>query len=218
MSRQPALTYIKKIGKPVFTTFEISVLSGKSLSVVTQSLNYLAKNGLILKVYRGVWADTGNASLSPYAAIPYLFNRRRAYVSFLSALHLHGIIEQIPQVITLASTAHTRTVRTKLGVFSLHKLSPKLFRGFDWYRGGSVFLIAQPEKALVDSLYLSACKKKQFGYFPELHFANSFSFKKAKEFAVSIQNSKVRLYVLKKLEALIPHNYSPNHAPKKTLS
>ena len=176
MSRHPILTYIKKLGKPVFTTFEISALSGKSLSVVTQSLNHLARNGLVLKVCRGVWAEAGNASLNPYAAIPYLFNRQRAYVSFLSALHLYGIIEQIPQAITLASTVHTRTIRTKLGIFSVHRLSPKFFKGFDWYKGEGSFLIAQPEKALVDSLYLSACKKKQFGYFPELHFSKSFSF------------------------------------------
>jgi len=194
--------YIKKLKKPVFTTFEVSALSGKSLSVVTQSLNHLAKIGLVLKVYRGVWAEAGNESLSPYAAIPYLFSRQRAYVSFLSALHLHGIIEQIPQTITLASTVHTKTIHTKLGVFSVHRISPKFFKGFDWYKGENGFLIACPEKALVDSLYLSAHRKKQFVHFPELHFSKSFGFKKAREFVNSIPNSKIRPYVLKKLETL----------------
>ncbi len=209
MSRKLVLTYIKKLGKPLFTTFEVSSLSGKSSSVVTQSLNHLANNGLVFKVCRGVWAEVGNVSLSPYAVIPYLFTRQRAYVSFLSALHLHGIIEQIPQIITLASTVHTRTIRTKLGVFSVHRVSPKFFKGFGWYKGEGSFLIAQPEKALVDSLYLSACKKKQFGYFPELHFPKPFSFKKVREFAKSIPSSKIRLHVLKKLEALIPTKSRP---------
>ena len=204
MSREPILTYIKKLRKPLFTTFELSSLSGKSSSVVTQSLNHLEKNGLVLKVYSGIWAEAGNVSLSPYTAIPYLFIRQRAYVSFLSALHLYGIIEQIPQVITLASTVHTRTIHTKLGVFSVHRLSPKFFSGFGWYKGEGSFLIAQPEKALIDSLYLSACKKKQFGHFPELRFPKTFSFKKAKDFARSIPNSNIRSYVLKKLKALVP--------------
>jgi len=203
MSRQPILTYLRKSEKPIFTTSEISALSGKSLSTVTQSLNHLSRNGLVLRVYRGVWVEVGSASLSPYAAIPYLFNRQRAYVSFLSALHLYGIIEQIPQVIHLASTIHTRTIRTKLGVFSLHRLSPKFFRGFDWYKGQGSFLIASPEKALVDSLYLSACKKKQFGHFPELHFPNSFSFSKVNEFAESIPSNNIRSYVSKKIGALL---------------
>ena len=204
MSREPILTYIRKLRRPLFTTFELSSLSGKSSSVVTQSLNHLEKNGLVLKVCRGIWAEAGNVSLSPYAAIPYLFTRQRAYVSFLSALHLYGIIEQIPQVTMLASTVHTRIIHTKLGVFSVHKLSPKFFSGFGWYKGEGSFLIAQAEKALVDSLYLSACKKKQFGYFPELHFPRSFSFKKAGDFAKSIPNSNIRSHVLKKLKALIP--------------
>jgi len=202
MGRQPISIYIKKLNKPVFTTFEVSVLSGKSPSVVTQSLNHLAEIGLLLKIYRGVWAEAGNELLSPYAAIPYLFSRQRAYVSFLSALHLHGIIEQIPQAITLASTVHTKTIRTRLGVFSVHRISPRFFKGFDWYRREKSFLIACPEKALVDSLYLSACKKKQFAYFPELHFTKSFDFRKAVGFVNSIPNGKIRLHVLKKLEAL----------------
>lgn len=204
MNRESLLTYIRKLKKPVFTTFEISVLSGKTPSVVTQSLNHLVKNGLVLKIYRGVWAEADSESLSPYAAIPYLFIHQRAYVSFLSALHLYGIIEQIPQTITLASTAHTRTIRTKLGVFSLHRLSPKFFKGFDWYSGEGSFLIAYPEKALVDCLYLSACKKKQFGYFPEQRFPKDFSFKTARAFARAIPNSKIRLHVLTKLKSLKP--------------
>jgi len=91
--------------------------------------------------------------------VPFLFPKQRAYVSFISALHLHGMLEQIPQIITLASTVHTRTIRTKLGVFYVHKVSPALFGGFVWYKEKGNFLIAKPEKALIDALYLSACKK-----------------------------------------------------------
>jgi hypothetical protein len=86
----------------------------------------------------------------------------------------------------------------------VHKLSPKFFSGFGWYKGEGSFLIAQPEKALIDSLYLSACKKKQFGHFPELHFPKTFSFKKARDFARFIPNSNIRSYVLNKLKALVP--------------
>ncbi len=202
MSNPILLTYIKQIGRPVFTTREIATVSGKSSSVVTQSLGHLKKHGLLLKVCRGVWAETGHPSLSPYAVIPFLSFRHRAYVSFLSALHLHGVMEQIPQVIMLASTAHTRTLRTKLGTFAVHRISPKLFKGFDWYGSQESFLIACPEKALVDSLYLSACKKKQFGNFPELSLKRPFSFKKAYAFAGEIPNGKVRSFVLKRLREL----------------
>lgn len=198
MSRESILIFIKKLHRPVFTTHELSSLSGKSLSVTTQALNFLQKQGLLFKIYRGIWAETGNERLSPYIVVPFLLPRHRAYVSFISALHLYGIIEQIPQVITLASTAHTRTIRTKTGTFSIHRIAPSFFDGFAWYKGPGSFLIAEPEKALIDCLYLSACKKKQFSYFPELHFPKNFSFKKAGEWVKKIPNSKIRLSAQRK--------------------
>jgi len=154
--------------------------------------------------------------LSPYSIIPFLFPRYRAYVSFISALHLYDIIEQIPQTITLASTSHSKTIVTKLGTFSVHQIVPSFFTGFDWYKNNGDFLIAEPEKALVDCLYLSACKKKQFSYFLELHFPKSFSFKKAKEWVKKIPNSKASIFALKKLRdiqkqaALEPKVIAPN--------
>ncbi len=200
MNKQPVLFFVKNLNRSVFTTNEVALVSGKSLSVVTQSLNTLQKQGLVLKIYRGIWAQTGAKDISPYNVIPFLFSRHRAYVSFISALHLYGIIEQIPQVITLASTAHTRVIHTGIGVFSVHRIMPEFFEGFNWYRGTESFLIAEPEKALVDSLYLSACRKNQFGHFPELHFPKTFSFKKAKNWVERIPNSSIAAAVQKKLK------------------
>ena len=200
------LSAVRGIKPQVFTTREASFVSGKSPSAATQSLNYLAREGVIFKIYRGVWAQERPEALAPYAVIPYLFPTHRAYVSFISALHLHGIIEQIPQVITLASTAHGRTIRTAVGVFHAHRIAPSFFSGFVWYKGSGSFLIAEPEKALVDSLYLSAYRSKRFGNFPELHFPDGFSFKKVREWANKIPSQRARVYVKKRLETLISGN------------
>lgn len=196
------MVFIRRLGRPVFTSHELVTISGKSASTIAQSLKRLAQQGLLTKIYRGVWAEAAPRPLSPFEVIPHLFPRQRVYVSFISALHLHGIVEQIPQVITLASTSHSNTIRTKAGVFSVHQIAPAFFNGFDWYKGDGSFLIAEPEKALIDSLYLSSRKKKQFGHFPELHFPQEFSFKKAAQWVKRIPEEKIRLYVLKRLEAL----------------
>ncbi len=195
-------SYIRRLGRGVFTTHELHAISGKSLSAVTQALNYLVRQDLIFKVYRGVWAEAGTGGVSPYSVIPFLFPRHRAYVSFVSALHLHGIIEQIPHIITLASVSHAATLRTTVGTFNVHQVAPSFFTGFDWYEGTGTFLIAEPEKALVDSLYLSACKKRRFGHFPELRFPRSFSFKKAEGWVKTISNAMIRTSVQNKLAAL----------------
>lgn len=194
---------IKRLGCPVFTTHELVMTSGKSTSTIVQSLNRLVDQGLLIKIYRGIWTEAGNRKVSAFKIIPCLFPRQRVYVSFISALHLHGILEQIPQVVTLASTAHTSTIRTKMGVFEVHQIDPAIFDGFDWYKEEGSFLIAEPEKALIDSLYLSSRKKNQFGYFPELHFSSEFSFKKAAQWVRRIPEEKIRLNVLKKMKAII---------------
>lgn len=202
MSKHSIMSFIRKLDRPVFTTHELSALSGKSLSTVTQSLNYLRKVGLILKIYRGIWAEAKYQQLSPYTVVPFLLPSHRAYVSFISALHLHGIIEQIPQEITLASTCHSKRVTTGIGAFSIHRITPLFFKGFGWYKGTGSFLIAEPEKALVDSFYISACRKKQFGFFPELHFPKSFSMRKVKDWVKKIPDVKIRSYVLKKANSI----------------
>lgn len=202
MSKYPILPFIKQLNKPVFTTSELSFLSTKSLSVTTQALNNLAKNGVITKIHRGVWSGLSGELISPYAVIPSLFRTQRVYVSFISALHLYGVIEQIPQVVTLASTGHTRVIKTNVGVYSIHKINSVFFDGFDWYKGNGNFLIAYPEKALVDSLYLSVYKKRQFRHFPELHFSANFSFKKAEEWIDKIPNLKIKHNIFVKLDVL----------------
>ena len=202
MTKQSILVYAKQLKRPIFTTRELAMLSGSSLSNTIQILNNLKKKGLIFKIARGIWAETGNEHLSPYSVIPFLLPRQLAYVSFINALHLYGIIEQIPQVINLASTTHTKKIVTKIGTFIIHQISPLLFDGFDWYRGTGNFLIAEPEKALFDSLYISARKKKQFRYFPELYFPKSFSFKKVKKWVNKIPDIKIRSYVKKQLTSI----------------
>lgn len=199
MKKQSILSFIKKINRPIFTTAELSAVSGKSLSTTIQALNYLQKQGVVLKIYRGIWAELTHKPLSSYGVIPFLFPHNRAYVSFISALHLYDIIEQIPQVITLASTMHTKTITTKLGTFFIHQITPSFFDGFGWYKNKGDFLIAEPEKALIDCLYLAGYKKKQFASFPELHFPKSFSFRKAKKWVKKIPNSKIRVFAQQKL-------------------
>lgn len=197
--KKSVLSCIKSLDRRIFTTAELSALSGKSLSATTQALNRLQKQGAVLKICRGIWAEKTNKPVSPYSVIPFLLPRHRAYVSFISALHLYEIIEQIPQVITLASTGHTKTIVTTLATFSVHRIAPSFFDGFMWYKNTGDFLIAEQEKALVDCLYLAGYKKKQFANFPELYFPKSFSFKKAEAWVKGIPNPRIRTYVKDRL-------------------
>jgi predicted transcriptional regulator of viral defense system len=201
MSAKTLMAFIKELNKSVFTTAELVAVSGKSASVVSQGLNFLQSQGLTFKVYHGIWSE-GKTPPDPYSVIKYLFPKQRVYVSFTSALHLHSIIEQIPQTITLASVAHTRKIKTAAGVFFIHHIEPSFFFGFDWKSDELDFLLAEPEKAMADCLYISAHKKNQFSAFPELHFPKKFSFDKIESYLKKIKNENVVVYALKRLEKI----------------
>ena len=202
MSREPILKYVKMLKRAAFTTREVYAVSGKSLSGVVQGLNNLRRHGVIVKISRGVWAEQQTDPIGPFRIIPYLPAGHRTYLSFISALHLHGIIEQVPQIIPCASVAHTRVMKTTVGTFSLHRIAPDFFFGFDWYKQTGDFLIATPEKALLDCLYLSGRKGNQFKYFPELHFPPSFSFPKTRRWARLIKDPRLRKFVTGRLEEI----------------
>jgi len=203
MSDLDMMMAVRAMRRPAFLTGELAVGSGRSASATVQALSRLERAGLVLKVCRGVWADSANGALSPYSVIPYLFPRNRAYVSFISALHLYGIIEQIPQVITLAAAIHTKTIRTRVGTFFVHQIAPTFFKGFDWYKKEGSFLIAEPEKALIDCLYVSVRRKNQFSHFPELRFSPKFSFSKARGWAGKVPDSNTKKHVLARLEEIL---------------
>jgi predicted transcriptional regulator of viral defense system len=194
---------IQEIDRPVFTTREIATMAGTSLSSASQALSRMQKERLVTRAARGIWCQTADPRFTPFLLVPYLSGGHQAYVSFFSALHLHGLIGQIPQVVYAATTAHTRRRQTPLGMFSYHRIDPRFFSGFDWYCGGRSFLIAGPEKALVDCLYLSSRKGRRFGRFPEIELGARFSKRRAREWVKKIPYQKIRGHVQEKLSALL---------------
>jgi len=127
--------------QPVFTTADVIKTTGGSPVWATQSLSALAKEGLIAKVRRGLWALPGHADFSPYAIIPQLLRATKGektdvcgYVSLLSALNLHGMIDQAPHVIQIVAERIRPTVRTPFGTYQFHRLDPALIGGYGPYR------------------------------------------------------------------------------------
>ena len=202
MAKKTLIAHIAGLGRPVFSARELSAVSGRSPSTVSQGLAFLRGQGLVVKVAHGIWA-AGGSMPGPYAVIGHILLRQRAYVSFTSALHLHGIIEQIPQSVTLASVAHSGKIKTGAGTFIVHRLSPSFFSGFGWREGAGGFLLAEHEKALVDCLYISAFRKRQFSHFPELRFPAGFSFKKAYGWVDAIKSRKTSAHARRRLALIM---------------
>ena len=158
-------------GLVVFTTRDFAQLAGISLAAASKRLTRLAAaNASLVQLTRGAWANRAHPHFNVLACVPVLLGSEQGYVSFLSALHLHGAIAQIPASVQVATTGHGRTVRTPVGTFELFQLKPEMLQGgVVWSDTPKPYRIATVEKALLDTFYIATRKKRRFAGLPELH-------------------------------------------------
>jgi len=88
----------------------------------------------------------------------YIANRiyRPSYLSLHTALSFHGLIPESIVQTTSVSTMKTARFKNDFGSFSYKKIKNELFFGYTQleFTKDKTFLIALPEKALLDLLYL----------------------------------------------------------------
>lgn len=158
----------------IFTTREFANQGGLSISAAAQRLSRLLEKDLLVRVTKGVWANTRHPYFHPLSCVPYLLGKEQGYVSFLTALHLHAVISQIPPAIQVATTGRGRVLVSPVGRFEFFQIKPEFMtEGTDWSDTTLPYLIATSEKALIDTLYLSTRKNRRFSRLPELDLGSS---------------------------------------------
>lgn len=197
MKAADAYADLRRFGKPVLTSADAAVRLRVSLSAASRILAGLAKAGLVLRLRRGTWSF--DSRIDPLALPEYLTAPHPAYVSFQSALYLHGMISQIPRVTYIASLGRTRRVETAIGTYSIHRLPPELFGGFTTV-GTPPLHLASPEKALVDLFYLANVRSRLFARLPELELPHQFRLREARRWIAAIPASYKRTMVRKRLD------------------
>lgn len=167
-------------------------------------LKRLSKKQLLASVTKGLWANTAHPYFIPLAVVPFLLGQEQGYVSFLTALHLHGLMSQIPSAFQIATTGTTREVSTPFGTFEFHKLCPQMMRSeVYWSERHPRFRIASAEKALLDTLYLSTRKGKRFEFLPEVDLApRLFNRKHFRALLLTIPYAPIRKAIEKRFENL----------------
>ena len=166
-----ALGRLRSFGKTIVTTSDVALYLGQTGTAASWTLARLAKARLVRPLRHGLWSL--DYDVDPLLLPDYLTAPLPAYVSFQSALSLHGMISQIPHVIYVASLAPTHRIQTTVGVYSIHRLAPSFFGGFETSEKG--VRPARPEKALLDTLYLGPSKSRLFARLPEIELPRSFS-------------------------------------------
>jgi hypothetical protein len=120
------------------------------------------------------------------------------------------MVSQVPEVIYVASLAQTRRVRTTLGAFSIHRLAPTFFGGYETLKESGVRL-ATPEKALLDTLYLGPTRSRMFAHLPEVEIPKGFDKRKAQDWVSRIPLGPRRASVEQRLDRLL----KPHRRPSK---
>lgn len=186
---------------PVFTTSEVAELGDMDSRNVSRDLSKLAEKGSVTRVRRGLWAVSGHPDFSPYMVVPHLFEDEDAgYVSFFTALNQHGMIEQIPQLIEVATRINKKSVETPFGTYEFHQLQERLFGGWEPADRRWSYLLATPEKAVFDAMYISARKGRQFARFPELVLPDDFSESTLSDWMNRLESARLRSAVRNRWE------------------
>jgi predicted transcriptional regulator of viral defense system len=184
-----------RLDRPIVTTREAASRWGTAQRAAGQRLRTMEEAGLVRRLRRGLWAL--DPEIEPFAVPPYLTAPLPAYVSFWSALSKHGLIEQIPRRIAVASLARPRQIPTSVGAYDVHHLAPPLFTGYEGSdRSGYV---ATAEKALFDTVYVRAASGSR-AYFSELSLPSGFDRAQLATWTDLIDSARLRTLVSRHLE------------------
>lgn len=202
MKGPEALATLRRMERPFFSTAEAARILNVSSESATQLLRRLAEENLVTNIRQGRWA----LSFKPYplAYAGWVTSPLPSYVSLYTALHQHGLIEQIPSTIYVVSLAKSQSIDTKIGSYSVHQIAPPLFGG---YVDAGGFLRATPEKALFDTLYLSRARSGQFAGLTEVELPKGFKPKEVLSWAKRIEDPAARTRVEAQIAQFLTRNF-----------
>ena len=155
------------IKTPIFSKNDIVLAGGK---IYDYQLTRWVKKGYLLKIKNGIYIfkrDYEKIKGEEIAAAIY----QPSYLSLESALSAYGLIPEIVYSYVSVTGKTNRTFDNKFGHFIYRHLKTELFWGYREVRTSSgQYLIAEPEKAILDYLYLNLSKINSESDFENLRF------------------------------------------------
>ncbi len=153
---------IKLLHKKGIVFFDIidakKIFKTRKEKTLYELLRRLEKSGVISRIQKGkyLFSLTG---YNDFELANFLVNP--SYVSLESALSFYGILPQFPYTITSVTTLKTKKIIYQEKEFEFCHLEKKYF--FDFIKKDK-FLIATPEKALIDELYFVSKKLRKIHF------------------------------------------------------
>jgi len=154
MERYNLAIITKKIYASNFSLFTLKtlrdILEIKTESTLFSIIKKLRQANIIEKIERNKYLLAGTR-IHDFALANFLY--RPSYVSFESALNFYGILSQFPYEISSATGKKPIKQSNQNKIFVYTHIKNDLFWG---YEKKEDFIIAWPEKALLDQIYLAS--------------------------------------------------------------
>jgi len=149
-------SFLKLVGdEPIFNS-SILLAGNVDPKLIRVQLSRWVKTGKIYQLRRGLYSIA-----PPYQRKqphPFLVANRlqkASYVSLQSALSFYGLIPEVVNITTSVSTGRPERLETPLGTYEFRHIKTELLFGYQMAElGEQSALVATPEKALLDLIYL----------------------------------------------------------------
>lgn len=156
---------LRGLNKEFFTIADMEKITGLPRQSLKVALSRLTKSGVLVRLSRGIYQlsilEVDVKKIANQLYYP-------SYLSFESALSLYGILSQIPYTQTFAALKKSKKMTLYDTEVEFTQLKEELFFGYKLEQG---IYIAEPEKALLDQLYLVSRGKRNISV-EELDFKN----------------------------------------------
>ncbi|MFO7891745.1 MAG: hypothetical protein R6V04_15560 [bacterium] len=184
----------KVSGLPAFTIKFLA--AGEDLNQVRLQISRWVNDGKVIRIHKGLYTLA-----EPYRKVYpdpfYIANvlKKASYISLQSALSWYGIIPEYVPTVTSITMGRPQTIETPFGRHEFRHLSKKVFCGYQqiMLNNGFQSLIAYPEKALLDLIYLTP-GGDDAAYIEELRLQNfeQINRMKLKRFTAKFKSPKMK--------------------------
>lgn len=149
------LEIITKIKQPIFSLHDLKLAN---IDVFPYQISKWTKDKNLIKIRNGLYAIAEQKNLLNPEIISHLLYAP-SYVSLDRALSKYGLIPEMVYNSTAVTTRQTKTFQNEFGSFIYRSIKKELFFGFKKIKeAGGVYLLAEPEKALLDYFYLNSAQ------------------------------------------------------------
>lgn len=165
---------LKLVGDdPIFES--ATLLAGNvDPKLIRVQLSRWVKAGKVFQLRRGLYSIAPpyqKKQPHPFFVANHL--QKASYISLQSALSFYGLIPEVVNIITSVSTGRPEQLETPLGTYEFRHIKTELLFGYQMTElGEQSALVATPEKALLDLIYLQP-GSNSMAYLKELRLQNT---------------------------------------------